>query len=185
MSSILLSGFAPFGGCSHNPSQDIVESLHGYNIEGVSVVGCVLPVVRNLSWDILKAHMDKHQPMAVMALGQSQRVGIQLERMAYNQDYYRIADNAGNQPQNEKVIASAPESLPSTLPLMNIFAALQTAGLAVDFSDDAGRFVCNHLFFQMQYALQDHGIASGFVHVPFVYAPWVETGIVKAIHCLI
>jgi len=185
MPRILLSGFAPFGGCSHNPSQRIAKSLHGYNIGGVSVVGCVLPVVRHRSWRVLKEHIEKHQPMAVIALGQSQRAEILLERTAYNQDHYRIADNEGNQPRNEKVIAAAPESYPTTLPLNHMLTELQEAGRSVGFSDDAGRFVCNHLFFQMQHALQGRGVPSGFVHLPFAYASWVEKSVLTALHSVI
>ena len=177
MSTILLSGFEPFGGCSHNPSARIAQAQHGTYIEGVRIVGAVLPVVRYESWSYLSAIIDQHQPMAVIALGQSNRAGIHLERMAYNLDHYRISDNKGNQPQNEEIIMGAPESHSSTLPLQAMYDDLSQQNIDVHFSTDAGRFVCNHLFFQLQHALQAQCIPSGFVHLPFEYSPLVEKAI--------
>ena len=177
MACILLSGFAPFGGCSHNPSARIAQVLHGTDIEGVQVIGAVLPVVRYESWSHLSALIDQHQPMAVLSLGQSNRVGIHLERTAYNLDHYRIADNKGNQPQHEEIISEAPECYASTLPLQAMYDELCRQNIDVYFSTDAGRFVCNHLFFQLQHALQERYIPSGFVHLPFDYSPRIEKGV--------
>jgi len=181
MASIIVSGFAPFDGCPHNPSQELAQHVHGKEIAGVSIVGVVLPVVRYRSWDRLKDHISKHNPKAVIALGQSNRAEINLERWAYNIDHYRIADNEGNQPQDEVVVQTAPSRYPSTLPVERIEQSLRHAGCSTVFSDDAGRFVCNHLFFQMQHALRETQIRSGFIHVPFRYQSWVEEGIEQVI----
>jgi len=45
MPTILLTGFAPFGGSKSNPSQQIAEHLHGEIIGGGQVVSLTLPVV--------------------------------------------------------------------------------------------------------------------------------------------
>ena len=57
-------------------------------------------------------------------------------------------------------------SLQTTLPTKEIVQALAKKGYDVFVSDDAGRFVCNYVYYHsLRYAAK-HGIKSLFVHVP-------------------
>jgi pyroglutamyl-peptidase len=176
MDTILLSGFTPFGGCTHNSAQDVVRALDGdldtgqENERSIHIIGCVLPVVHTDSWTRLYKEIEKHKPIAVVSLGQSIRPQINLERIAQNYEDFRIPDNAGNQPQGRSVIDNAPTSYPTTLPIDLLSEGLNKEGIDVVFSDSAGTFVCNHLFFHLQHVLQGR-IPSGFIHLPFSCTP--------------
>ena len=165
MSSILLSGFRPFGRYLSNPSMELVHRFHGRSFSGVEIIGSILPVVREKSWQELHSLIETHQPCVVLCLGVSSRPMISLERFAINRDDFPIPDNEGNQPRNQRIIDAAPDCYQSTLPLKQLHCESKQRTM-LQFSDSAGSYVCNHLFFQLQHGLRNTDIASGFIHVP-------------------
>jgi pyroglutamyl-peptidase len=64
-----------------------------------------------------------------------------------------------------------PATLPTRLPVERIVEALAAEGYEVRTSDDAGGYLCNHLFYEMLTRLPD-GAVAGFVHVPPLEPPW-------------
>ena len=54
MDCILISGFEPFDGASHNSSQDLVEALDGTTLQNAVLRSCVLPVVCDEAWFLLR-----------------------------------------------------------------------------------------------------------------------------------
>jgi len=57
-------------------------------------------------------------------------------------------------------------SLQSSLPVNDIAKTLAKMGYEVVPSDDAGRFVCNYVYYHSLRFAEEHGIKSLFVHVP-------------------
>lgn len=167
---ILVSGFEPFGGESVNPSAQVAEALHGRTIDGVPVVGVVLPCVFGAAIDALQRALDEQRPRLVLALGQAAgRSGFSLERVAINVDDARIPDNAGAQPIDSPVVRGAPAAHFTTLPVKAMVAALREAGHPAELSNSAGTFVCNHVFYGLQHALRRRRSArSGFMHLPLL-----------------
>lgn len=168
ISKILLSGFEPFYTHTINVSQKLVCSLGDTSYCGHTIQSTVLPVVQQHSIEDLIQEIETCKPSAVIALGQSNRTGISLERTAHNLDHFRIPDNAGNKPPPAPVVKGGPLQYPSTLPLEAWYKALTEQDIPVHFSDTAGTFVCNHLFYGLQHYLRDSNIPSGFIHVPML-----------------
>ena len=168
MRPILVTGFEPFGGERINPSAEVARAWHGRAIDGVPVVGVVLPCVFDGSIDALRSALDHHRPQLVLALGQaSGRDGFTLERVAINLDDARIADNAGAQPIDAPVVTRGPAAHFTTLPIKAMVAALREAGLAASVSYSAGTFVCNHVFYGLQHTVKRRrNVRSGFMHLP-------------------
>jgi pyroglutamyl-peptidase len=164
---LLVTGFEPFGGERINPSAEVARALHGRTIDGVPVLGIVLPCVFGRSIDAMQAAIAQHAPQLVLALGQaSGRAGFSLERVAINLDDARIADNAGAQPIDRPVVPRGAAARFSTLPVKAMVAALQAAGYPAEVSHSAGAFVCNHVFYGLQHALRKRrGVRSGFMHL--------------------
>jgi pyroglutamyl-peptidase len=77
---------------------------------------------------------------------------------------------AGEVRQGRVVRAGGPATLPSRLPLDRLAAALAADGYEVLTSDDAGGYLCNHLFYELM-TQRPEGVA-GFVHVPPLAPPW-------------
>jgi pyroglutamyl-peptidase len=92
--------------------------------------------------------------------------GFRLEHVARNEHRAR-PDNAGRLPATGPICA-APETMPSTIPLDAIAAALSAEGLPVEWSDDAGGYLCNMVFMLSQAHACDglFPTMGGFVHVP-------------------
>jgi pyroglutamyl-peptidase len=54
----------------------------------------------------------------------------------------------------------------TTLPVNELTKSLHKIGYDVMPSDDAGRFVCNYVYYHSLRFAEQHGIKSLFVHVP-------------------
>ena len=164
MSKILVTGFEPFATSSLNPSAAIVKALIGDDL-----VTAVLPVVFGQASAQLRDLIDLHKPSAVLCLGQAEGRSVMTpERIAINLDDARIADNAGNQPLEQRIIADGPDGHFSTLPIEKMVASMKAAGIPASISLSAGTFVCNHIFYVLQDYLKDSSIKSGFMHVPLM-----------------
>ena len=164
MSKILVTGFEPFATSSLNPSGEIVKALIGDDL-----VTAILPVVFGQASAQLRELIDLHKPSAVLCLGQAEgRSEMTPERIAINVDNARIADNAGNQPLEQRVIADGPDGHFSTLPIEKMVVSMKAAGIPASISLSAGTFVCNHIFYVLQDYLKDSSIKSGFMHVPLM-----------------
>ncbi len=171
--TVLVTGFDPFGGAALNPSWLAAQALHGRRIGGHTVVAAQLPTVFGRSLDALSALLKQHRPALVLCLGQAGgRGAISLERIAINIDDARIADNAGQKPIDRAVVPGAPAAYFSSLPIKAMLLAIHKAGVAVEVSQTAGTFVCNHVFYGLMHELSTRRALlktrGGFVHLPFL-----------------
>ena len=164
MSKILVTGFEAFDKSALNPSAEIVKALKGDDL-----VTAILPVVFGQASAQLRELIDLHKLSAVLCLGLAVgRSEITPERIAINLDNARIADNEGNQPLEQRIMADGPDGYFSTLPIEKMVASMKAAGIPASISLSAGTFVCNHIFYVLQDYLKDSSIKSGFMHVPLM-----------------
>ena len=128
--TILLTGFAPFGGEQQNPSWDAVKQLQGFTPDNETVVQTLeLPCVFHESLKLLRQAIQQWQPVLVIAVGQAGgRSAISLEKVAINYQDARIADNAGQQPTGEAVMAGTATAYFATLPLQSHFTDSSQSG---------------------------------------------------------
>ena len=166
--TVLLAGFAPFGGDASNPSWDAIAPLHGRRIDGHRVVARRLPVEFGAASRALRATIRELRPRLVVGVGlAASRDAISLERIAINVDDARIPDNAGACPVDAPVVPGAPAAYFATLPIKAMRAALLGAGIPAEVSQTAGTYVCNHVFFALMHALRRRpAVRAGFIHVP-------------------
>ena len=171
-SSVLLTGFDPFGGSPVNPSWQAVQALDGRIIDGHRIIAAELPTVFGASLQSLEQLLQQHRPALVVCTGQAGgRAAISLERVAINVDDARIADNAGAQPVDLPVAADGPAAYFTGLPIKAMLQALQRDGIAAEVSQTAGTFVCNHVFYGLMHLLAQprwQGVRGGLIHVPFL-----------------
>lgn len=169
--TLLLTGFAPFGGETLNPSWEAVCRLDGERLGDLTVVAAQLPTEFGAALRVLDELLERHRPTLVVAVGQAGgRAELSLERIAINVDDARIPDNAGRQPIDEPVVAGGPAAYFSTLPIKAMTRVLRDAGIPAAVSQTAGTFVCNHVFYGLQHRLQGSGVRGGFIHIPYLPA---------------
>lgn len=166
---VLVTGFEPFGGATLNPSQLLVERLAKESLPGVELHTLILPVEFDKSASNLLAAIKSINPEVVISFGQAEgRSAITPERIAINLDDARIADNGGDQRQNQPILKTGADGYFSTLPVEKMVSELTQTGVQSALSLSAGSFVCNHIFYLMQHELRETKIKSGFVHLPLV-----------------
>ena len=164
MTTILLTGFEPFGTATSNPSGEIVKQISGDNI-----VTAILPVAYAQSAERLLSLIEQHNPDVVICLGQAEgRTQITPEKVAINLDDARLADNEGVLRNDVKIIEHGPDAYFSTLPVKDMVEAVKTQGIPAAVSLSAGAFLCNHVFYVAQNKFAGSNVRSGFVHVPLM-----------------
>lgn len=167
MTTVLLTGFEPFGGDAANPSGDAVRLVAAAWEGPATLRTAILPVAFAGGATRLRELIAEHRPAVVLTTGLAGgRSAIGIERIAVNLIDARIPDNAGAQPIDEPSIADAPPAAFATLPVKAIAAAIRDAGIPAEVSHTAGTFVCNHVFFTAL-AAAPSGTRAGFIHVPW------------------
>ena len=176
MSTVLVTGFGPFGGHTDNPSARAVELLAREWTGPAELVTAVLPVSFARATAQLRALVEEHAPAVVLGVGLAAgRRRLGLERVAVNLVDARIPDVDDAQPVDVPVLPGEPTARLTTLPVKSALRALQAAGLPAELSLSAGTYVCNAVMFAgLTYA--PDGAVAGFLHVPDVdVLPVAET----------
>lgn len=194
VTKIHVTGFTKFHGVAENPTETIVNRLKDYvNKQGLT--GGATPsscnVLKTAGEGIvstLYALLDSALPSNAGAGGEflsesgsGERIiwlhlGVNsgaskfaVECRALNEATFRCPDEMGWQPQRTPIFredGGISHAIETTLPTKEIVQALVNKGYDVVLSDDAGRFVCNYVYYHsLRYAAK-HGIKSLFVHVP-------------------
>ena len=192
--TIHVTGFKKFHGVSENPTETIVSNLTEYVKKKGSPKGLVLG-----SCSILETAGQG----ALVALYQTLRSAINeqdtsnssrtiwlhfgvnsgatkfaLEHQAVNEATFRCPDEMGWKPQKVPIIPSdggIAHIRETSLPVEEITKALAKKGYEVMTSDDAGRFVCNYVYYHSLRFAEQNGIKSLFVHVPLFLTIAEET----------
>ncbi|MGB1286175.1 MAG: pyrrolidone-carboxylate peptidase [Aggregatilineales bacterium] len=185
--TILLTGFEPFGKVTENPSQRLIEHFSSVSVPGIKVITQILSVTYDGAGQCICDLTAQHAPDVIIMLGVAQsRPTISLERFALNIDDASIADNAGVLRQGEAIIKEGNQALQSSLPLQKMHDAIATKNIPVRYSNHAGAYVCNHIFYCALYDLKQHNndIPCGFIHVPSLETISLEQQIVAIEACL-
>ncbi|MCX2455277.1 pyroglutamyl-peptidase I [Lacticaseibacillus nasuensis] len=167
---ILVTGFDPFGDDKINPAIEAVKRLPA-EIHGAQIVKQEIPTKFGVSAEVTHAAIVREQPDYVLSVGQAGgRFGLTPERVAINLDDGRIKDNAGYQPLNHTIHDDGAPAYFAQLPIKAMARAIRDAGLPSTVSNSAGTYVCNHIFYQVQYMRDKEfpNIKAGFIHIPFL-----------------
>jgi len=181
---LLVTAFGPFGGRNRNASS---LALAGLKQRLPWLNTRVLPVDSLVAPQRMSRALREVRPDAVLMLGEAggSRT-IRLETMAWNELDFRIADNAGLQPQGVPIYPSFAQSIASTLPFGEIHTCLLECGHACDMSTDPGRYLCNQILFHTLSVVEKHHphTTAGFIHLP-LEADYPTPRAVDALMCAV
>jgi pyroglutamyl-peptidase len=178
--TILLTGFGPFGGVERNPAWDTAISLHGARVGESLVHAARIEVAYSSSARELSEAIERTKADIVLSLGVAPEPMLRIETTARNRDTAPVADNAGEVRRDLPVRAGGPETIATRLPVEAVLAALAAEGFEARASDDAGGYLCNHLFYELVDRFPTERI-SGFVHVPPMEGAWNPERLRRAI----
>lgn len=166
---ILVTGFGPFAEHESNASGLAAAALDGVTLpaeEGDPWVlsALSLPVQFERAQALLAEALEAQDVAAAFACGIHGEPGgpYRLEVMAKNERHYEVPDVDGNLVLDARVLDEGPAQAFSTAPVASIKLALEAEGFDAELSDDAGRYLCNAVF----YWLAQHAPVAGFLHVP-------------------
>jgi pyroglutamyl-peptidase len=181
---LLLTGFGPFPGYPVNPSWEAARRLEGHAVGGLLVRTARLDVAYARAADQLLGAIARTRPDAVLCLGVAPGTRMRVERVARNRDTSPAADVDGRVGGDRAIHPGGPTAIPTRLPARAVLEALSEAGFNACLSDDAGGYLCNHVFYV---ALDETpaSVPAGFVHVPPLGAPWTVERLVCAVETVV
>ena len=168
--TILVTGFGPFLHVTENPSWESIRDLDGQLVGSLRVRTARLDVTYADAPRQLSEAIDRVKPDLVLCLGVAPGAAIRLESLARNRDTQQAPDASGVVRNGIAIRDDGPATIPTRLPLARLRTALAADGFEVNDSDDAGGYLCNHVFYEAL-VRRPEGIA-GFVHVPTMAPPW-------------
>lgn len=167
MKKLLITGFAPFGGETRNPSWDALGLLPD-EVAGFALSRLRLPVVFGEAPQRVIEAAEALGPDVVLCIGQAGgRSAVTPEFVGINLRHAGIPDNAGNQPADEPILAGGAAAYFSTVPARRMVEAIRARGIAASPSYSAGTYVCNEVLYALLARFARTQTRVGFIHVPF------------------
>jgi pyroglutamyl-peptidase len=196
VTTVHITGFKKFHGVSENPTETIVSNLTEYvkkkglpkglvigscSILDTAGQGALIPLYQTLQSAIIAKESESSSSNKIIWLHFGVNSGatrFAIERQAVNEATFRCPDELGWKPQKVPIVPSdGPISKvrETTLPVEEITKSLAKKGYNVMTSDDAGRFVCNYVYYHSLRFAEQNGTKSLFVHVPLFFTINEET----------
>jgi len=183
--TIHVTGFKKFHGVSENPTETIVSNLKEFmqknglpsglvlgscNVLETAGVGALPKLYKILESAVVGRDDKPSNDVIWLHLGVNSGVTrFAIENQAVNEATFRCPDELGWKPHKVLIIPSdglVTRTRETSLPVNEISTALAKMGYDVSPSDDAGRFVCNYVYYHSLRFAEQQGIKSLFVHVP-------------------
>ena len=168
---ILLTGFGPFPGAPHNPTQPLVARLTRLRrpaLDDVELSSHIFPVTYTAVDRELPLALAKHKPHALLMFGLAGRTGyLRIETRARNAVTMLWPDAAQTRSRKGSITggADAQRFGPHTAKLLR---AATATGIDARASRDAGSYLCNYLSWRAIEAI-DAGNGprlAAFIHIP-------------------
>lgn len=181
--TLLVTGFGPFPGVAVNPTQALALALDGRSVNGAAVCARVLDVSFARAAQQLAQAVLATQPVALLHFGVAAgSTEIRLESQAVNRIAADRPDSDGVNPADTGPADTSPAepcvdpqhpldaALAPWLDLPSLAERLNRRGLPTQISADAGRYVCNALYFSSLAAQSQAETPRPclFVHVPLI-----------------
>ncbi len=165
-SQLVITGFEPFPGVAENPTEMLVRSLEACGdpvLQGAEAV--IVPTRYGDAPAALRAVLGMPPHVLIMTGFSARAAGLVLESRASNACTATLPDAGGAMPPDT---ADPLHHLPARCDIGELCAAVERAGLDCAPSDDAGGYVCNHLYYHALTALDEAGAETRalFVHIP-------------------
>lgn len=188
--TVHVTGFKKFHGVAENPTETIVSNLKAYmqkkglpkglvlgscNVLEAAGQGALVPLYKILESAVNGQDNNNSDAGQVIWLHFGVNSGaarFAIETRAVNEATFRCPDELGWKPQRVPIFPTDGSILrvrETSLPVHEITRSLTSMGYPVMPSDDAGRFVCNYVYYHSLRFAEQHGIKSLFVHVPLFF----------------
>jgi pyroglutamyl-peptidase len=164
---ILVTGFGPFPGVPDNASAPIVAALaRSAAAPGVELTTEIIPVLWAYARGVARDAIARAKPHAILHFGVAKELtGFEIETRALNLGGPK-EDCAGAVRPCTPLDISGKRMLDATLPAAILLHALRQEGLPAQISRNAGRYLCNALFYWSLADARPGGPLVSFIHMP-------------------
>lgn len=168
MRTILITGFGPFPGAPHNPTQALATRLATAKRPNLRLIGHVFATRYDAVDRELPALVERHCPDALLMFGLHGRARtLRVETLARNA-IGRRADAGGAVPATRRIDSAGKKHARMAAPAPRLVHAARRANVEAVLSRDAGTYLCNYLCWRAT-ALVDGETGprlAAFIHVP-------------------
>lgn len=177
MATALVTGFGPFPGALVNPTERIVRHLARMPSSRLRRYRIATHVF-NTSYSAVDRDLPrliaKHRPRIVILLGLAANTPyLRIETLAHNDISREHVDAMGSIPGDGAIRPARASALRGRAPFMRLVNAARAAGMKAQRSQDAGRYVCNYVYWRTIEASRKLG---GPERVVFVHVPELPSG---------
>ena len=168
---LLITGFGPFPGAPHNPTEPLVARLARVRrpaFGDVEMASHIFPVTYGAVDRELPALLQKHRPQALLMFGLAARTAhVRIETRARNA-VTGLWPDADRKPRHNGRIGRGPDALMFGPHTAKLLRAALASGIDARPSRDAGAYLCNYLCWRAIEAVKnDRDLRlAAFVHIP-------------------
>ncbi|HMG80443.1 MAG TPA: pyroglutamyl-peptidase I [Xanthobacteraceae bacterium] len=167
---VLITGFGPFPGAPFNPSAALAKALARRRrpaLAGIErVVHVFATTYASVDRDLPKLFAQKQKPDVVLMFGVAgRRRQLCIETRARNAVSLLFPDASGHRPRHGVIKLRGPAALAGNAPFARLAGA---AGARL--SRDAGRYLCNYVYWRALEQVRGARPLVQFVHIPPVSA---------------
>ncbi|HEX4408617.1 MAG TPA: pyroglutamyl-peptidase I [Xanthobacteraceae bacterium] len=173
MINVLVTGFGPFPGAPFNPSANLVKALVRRRrpaLDGIVFTSHIFSTTyAAVDRDLPKLLAAK--PDIVLMFGVAgRRRALCIETRARNAVSLLFPDAEGYRPQHGSISPRRPSTLKGNAPFVHMLAATGTSAVPARLSRDAGRYLCNYVYWRaLENVCGDRPMVQ-FVHIPLMKA---------------
>jgi len=169
--TFLITGFGPFPGMPFNPTGPLVRRLGRIQrpaLDDVRLHVHVFPTTYAAVDRELPDLIDRYRPDILLMFGVAGRTRqVRIETQARNRRSTLLPDAAQTRMGSGVIERGKPSTRGMQADAARLLAAARRAGIPARLSHDAGRYLCNYLYWQALAATTDP-CRTAFVHVPKV-----------------
>jgi pyroglutamyl-peptidase len=169
VTTILITGFGRFPGASYNPSGPLARAVARRRRPALDGVHLILHIFQTSYAAVdrdLPELLAAHKPDIVLMFGVGGRTPhVRIETRARNAKSILFPDVTGHRPEERSIV---PGALPARgrAPFARLLAATRSSRVPARLSRDAGRYLCNYVYWRALEASRSGTPLAQFVHIP-------------------
>jgi pyroglutamyl-peptidase len=168
--TILVTGFGPFPGAPINPTAALAQALARLRrpaFAGTRRIAHVFATRYGAVDSELAPLLKRHAPDILLMFGLAARTPwLRIESRARNARSALLPDASGALPARRAIAPGVPSDRRGRAPFTRLLAAARQTRVAARPSRDAGRYLCNYLYWRALEQTPDTARLVVFVHVP-------------------
>ncbi len=170
--TVLITGFGRFPGAPFNPSGPLARAVGRRQRPAFADIKRVVHIFETSYAAVdrdLPRLIAQHRPDIILMFGLAARTPhVRIETRARNARSTLFPDVTGYRPDAHEIVPGKPSSRAPS-PFVRLLAASRNSRLRSRLSRDAGRYLCNYVYWRALEAASRSGTPlAQFIHIPWV-----------------